>query len=660
MYLAQACAPIYANNEAQWESFEAGHGQAASPQFSMPAGLKSIDPAWSACKPFPLGVWDPPRTLSSVSAMDPTTQHISTTTPAASPGVSPTPLITPTVSHADPTSTNSHDPKNTADLKQTVDPASSKTQDSLFHSEAAGQADSAIDQSLGLRPSRTQNPNSHSDQGDPDPSASPSTYTSPKMTSIGDPSGTAAISRSGTDDAQHLTSTNGKAPSAIDTALAVPVDLPVIDPMTLIGPQAGSSHSTSASITEANSKNDAASKTRVADTKSTTDPAVEAHDTGIGNAINPAIMSKDIGVDNVFGAAAGASSRKTDAASKPHGPNTKSTTDSAVEAHDTGVGNVIDPAVMSKAIGIDNMFGVAAEPSSKESGGGVDPASKSTSADINIPDATKGAHTTDISSQVDFASTRRSADFGNDFNPQETARPFTAATIGAQVSKPSESAGKTGLYESVDGGFENTIHGTTVHETTVPGTTREGTTIPSTTILGTTIPGTTIRGTTIHGTMIQATQSGQYEPGSTTRGLSIASSGTDASNPSILNGLGSSTGDNSDGSPAKSETARSGSSNNIMSTMNSHDGFISEPTGNSGAELTSSVGIGPQSDELTNSQTRPTARLTSRASTTNPADSTASNPAPFLGQGTRLLPNSAFLAFVWLVSSASWINSWMW
>ena len=160
--------------------------------------------------------------------------------------------------------------------------------------------------------------------------------------------------------------------------------------------------------------------------------------------------------------------------------------------------------------------------------------------------------------------------------------------------------------------------------------------------------------------MIQATQSGQYEPGSTTRGLSIGSSGTDANNRSILDGLGSSTGDSSDGSPATSETARSVRSNNLMFTSNSHDGFISEPTGSSRAELTSSVGIGPQSDDLTNSQTRPTARLTSSVSITNSAGSTASNPAPFLGQGTRLFPGSAFLAFMWLVASASWINLWIW
>lgn len=593
MYLAQNCAPIYASDIAEFESWQAGHDQAASPQFSMPVQLNSVDPAWGACKPFPLGVWDPPRTLSSVSAMDPTTQHIAATTLVASPGVSPTPLVTPTASHTDPTSRGKHDPKNPADPKQTADPASSKIEDGLFHSAVASQADPAIDESLGLRPSRTQNPdNNHSDQVDPDPSASTRTHLSPEMTSIGDHGGTAAGSPSGTDDAQHSTSANGQDPlgqnaasavpvdlpvngqdpSSQNTAPAVPVDLPVFDPMTFFGAHHGSSDRTSASNSEASSKNDAASKTHVAHTQSTTDSAVEAHDPGVGDGINPAAMSKIVGIDNIFGGAAGAGS--------------------------TRIGGEIDPASKSQSADI-NSPGAAG---------------RAHATDINIPGATGRAHATDISSQVGLASGSRSANFGSDFNPQETARPSMTATIGAQSSEPSESTEKTGLYQGVNGGVA---------------------------------------------TATQATQNGQYDPGSTTRGLSLGSSGTGASNPSILDRPSSSVDDSLHGSPAMSETPRSGRSNNLMSTSNS-DGLVSDPAGISGAEMTSAVGIGPQSAHLTNSHIRATARLTSSASITNTTGSTAIDPAAFTGQGTRLPPSSALSAFTLLVASVICINQWIW
>ena len=598
MYLAQNCAPIYASDIAEFESWQAGHDQAASPQFSMPVQLKSVDPAWGACKPFPLGVWDPPRTLSSVSAMDPTTQHIAATTPVASPGVSPTPLVTPTASHTDPTSRGKHDPKNpadpkqtvdpknTADPKQTADPASSKIEDGLFHSAAASQADPAIDESLGLRPSRTQNPGHHSDQVDPDPSASLSTHPSPEMTSIGDHGGTAAGSPSGADDSQDSTSANGQDPLGQNAASAVPVDLPVFDPMAFFGAHHGSSHRTSASNSEASSKNDAASKTHVAHTQSTTDSAVEAHDPGVGNGINPAVMSKGIGIDNIFGGAAGAGS--------------------------TRIGGEIDPASKSQSADI-NISGASGGAHATDinipgASGGAH------ATDINIPGVTGGAHATDISSQVGLSGTSESADFGSEFNSQETARPSMTATIGAQSSEPSERTEKTGLYQGVNGGVA---------------------------------------------TATQATQNGQYEPGSTTRGLSLGSSGTGASNPSILDGPSSSMDDSRHGSPATSETPRSGRSNNLMSTSNS-DGLVSDPAGISGAEMTSAVGIGPQSAHLTNSHIRATARLTSSASITSTTGSTATDPVAFTGQGTRLLPSSALSAFTLLVASAICINQWIW
>ena len=609
MYLAQNCAPIYASDIAEFNSFEAGHDQAASPQFSMPVELKSVDPSWGACKPFPLGVWDPPRTLSSVAAMDPTTQHIATTTPVASPGVSPTPLVTPTASHTDPTSTGKHDPKNaadpkqTADSQQTADPASSKTEDGLFHSAAASQADPVIDQSLGLRPSRTQNPDNHSDQVDPDPSASPRTHPSPEMTSIGDHGGTAAGSPSGIDDAQDSKSANGQDPSGQNAASAVPEDLPVFDPMTFFGSHHGSSHHTSASNREASSKNDAASKTHVAHTTSSPDPAVEAHDPGVGNAINPAVMSGVIGIDNIFGGAAGASSTglggEVDPASKSHSADV----------------NIPGATGGAHATDVSSQVGLGRTSRSADFGGEVDQAGKSQSADIGIPGAIGGAFATDISSQVGMAGASRSADFGSEFNSQKTARPSTTATIGAQSSEPSERTDKTGLYQGVDGGVATATQAT------------------------------------------QATQSGQYELGSTTRGLSVGSSGTGASDSSILDGLSSSADDSLHGWVATSETTRSGMSNTLLSTSNNY-GLVSDPAGISGAEMTSAVGIGPQSTDLTNSysRSRATARLTSSASITNTTGSTASNPAAFTGQGMRLLPSSALSAFTLLVASAICMN----
>ena len=547
MYLSEGCAPIYASNVAQLQSFQAGHGQAASPQFSMPVALKSVDPAWGACKPFPLGVFDPPRTLSSVSAMHPTTKHFATITAVASPGVSLAPLITPTALHTDPTSRDSHVPKNTVDPKATVDPVKSKTEDDPNHSAAASQADPANDQSLSMRPSRTQEPDSHSQQVDPDPDANSRTPQIPKAMTTDNPRGTPAASPSNTEDS---TTVDQHSSLGGTTALAVPVDLPVFDPMTFIDPQHRSSRRTSTI--------DLASKTHVAHTQSTTD-VVDAHDTGAGNAIDPAIMSKVIGIDNIFGAAAGASS-----------------------------------AVL---------------------GGEVDPASKSQSADINIAGTTAGGLATDITNQVHLASTSRPADLSSDFNPQETARPYIAATTGASSLKSKESIETVGSDRSLNGGFTTTT---------------------------------------------QATQNVQYESGSTLHGLSASSSGPGASSLSNSDRLSSSADDSSHRSPGESETPRIGRTNDIMSTSNSHGVLVSHPIGISEAMMTSAVGIGPQSTDLTNSNIRATARLTSRASATDTAGSTTSSPAVFLGQGTRLLPCSAASAFMWLVASALCTNSWIW
>ena len=581
MYLSEACAPIYASNQAQWLSFEAGHGQAASPQFSMPVGLKSVDPAWGACKPFPLGVWDPPRTLSAVSAMDPTTKHIATTTPVASPGVSPTPLITPTASHADPKTTDNHDPKNTADPKETANPASSETGDGLIHSAASSRADPAIDQSLGLRPSRTQDPDSHSEQIDPDPGATSRTPDIPKATA-GNPGGTPIVTSSSTEDPQHLTTADQQAPSGKTTVPAVPVELPVFDPMTLIDPHHKSSHRTSTV--------DPASKTQNAHTVSAANSAVDAHDTGVGNAIDPAIMSKVIGIDNVFGGAAGDSTTalgdEVDPVSKTHAADIKGTINLAAEAHNTGAANAIDPGMMSTVIGIDSIFGGAAGDSSTALGGAAD--------------------TTDIGSQVALASTHKFLGSGSEFDPQETARPYTAATTVAQSSGPSESTGKAGSYQSLDGGFATTS---------------------------------------------QATQS--------TRGLSASSSAMGASN-SNFDGLSSLADGSSHGSRAKSETPKSGRTDKSMSRSNSHEVLVSHQTRTSETMITSAVGNGPQSTDSANSATGEIAWLTSSASTTDITGFTTTPPAPFLGQGTRLVPNSTVSALMWLVASALCIYPWAW
>ena len=578
MYLSQGCAGIYASNVAQWESFQAGHNQAASPQFSMPVELKSVDPAWSACKPFALGVWDPPRTLSSVSAMDPTTQHIATTTPVASPGVSLTqPQITPTTLHAVLTLTENHDPKNTGDPKETEDPG---TKDSPTQSVAASQADPAIDPSLGLRPSRTQDADSHSAQADLDPSAA---LQDPKVTVADDSRGTPTVKASNTEDRQHSATANQQASSGENTAAAIPVDLPVFDPMPF-NPHHGSSHGITASGGEVSSKIDPAGETHPAHTKSTTDSAVDAHDTGVGNAID--------------------SARNTRLA------HTKSPTDSAVGAHDTGVGNAIDPAFMSKAIGLNNIFGAAAGASSTALGGEAGQASKSQSTDINVASATAAAHATDNGSQVGVASTHGSAGLGSDFDPQETAGSYTAATIVAQSSKPGESTEKVGSYRSLGGGFATTT---------------------------------------------RAAQSDQYKDGSTTGDLSASSSETGASNPSVVDGVSSSADDGSHRSPAKSQTPGSGRTNKVMSTSNSYEVLISRPTGISEVGMTSAVANGPQSTELTTSQSRTIARLTGSAST-NTTGATASSPAPFPGQATRLIPKSAVIIFTWFVASAFGTN----
>ena len=574
MYLSQGCAGIYASNVAQWESFQAGHNQAASPQFSMPVELKSVDPAWSACKPFALGVWDPPRTLSSVSAMDPTTKHIATTTPIASPGVSLTqPQITPTTSHAVHTSTASHDPKNTGDPKETEDPG---TNDSPTQSVAASQADPAIDPSLGLRPSRTQDADSLSAQADLDPSA---TLQDPKVTVADDSRGTPTVKASNTEDRQHSATANQQASSGENTAAAIPVDLPVFDPLPFLNPHHGSSHGISASGGEVSSKIDPAGETHLAHAKSTTDSAVDAHDTGVGNVIDPASSTRLA--------------------------HTRSPTDSAVDSHDTGVGNAIDPAFMSKAIGMNNIFGAAAGASSIAVGGEVAQAGNSQSTDINIASATAAAHATNIGSQVGVASTHRSAGLGSDFDPQETAGPYTAATIVAQSSKPDESTEKVGSYRSLDGGFATTT---------------------------------------------RAAQSDQYEAGSATGGLSAGSSETSARNPSVADGVSSSADDGSHRSPAKSETPGSGRTTNVMSASNSYGVLISRPTGISEVGMTSAVGNGPQS--------RTIARLTGSAST-NTTGATASSPAPFPGQATRLIPKSAVIIFTWFVASAFGTNPWI-
>ena len=72
----------------------------ASPELYLPADLRTLDAAWQNCSPGIYGVWDPPRSLNTVTALvPPTTKSISYTSSSepAQPGMSiPNPLVNPT------------------------------------------------------------------------------------------------------------------------------------------------------------------------------------------------------------------------------------------------------------------------------------------------------------------------------------------------------------------------------------------------------------------------------------------------------------------------------------------------------------------------------------------------------------------------------------
>ncbi|KAI6855759.1 hypothetical protein KC338_g8728 [Hortaea werneckii] len=76
------------------------------PQLSLPSQLYNLDPAWSSCEPYLLGVYDPPKALTAAKTLKapayPTEAQPSLSTPAeaASTLVSPTPYATRTEDHA--------------------------------------------------------------------------------------------------------------------------------------------------------------------------------------------------------------------------------------------------------------------------------------------------------------------------------------------------------------------------------------------------------------------------------------------------------------------------------------------------------------------------------------------------------------------------------
>ena len=160
MFLERGCPPPVVQDPARLSSFQTARNQAASPQFSLPVGLKSVDPAWANCKPFPLGALDPPRTLHPVDAMGPTTEAAATKRPTASPASSvPDPLPVMTTPSVVQTPSSIQDPKaisnsqgaTTANIIQTKQAGPSAV---------AAQADLAAEESSKSELSRTQIPES--------------------------------------------------------------------------------------------------------------------------------------------------------------------------------------------------------------------------------------------------------------------------------------------------------------------------------------------------------------------------------------------------------------------------------------------------------------------------------------------------------------------
>lgn len=90
-----------AGDSPEWR---AGTELAGSNQvFSLPADLSAVDPAWCTCTPVYRGAWDPPRVLTPVAAVGPTTTAAPTSTMVPNPVTSISPqLPTTTQSTLDP------------------------------------------------------------------------------------------------------------------------------------------------------------------------------------------------------------------------------------------------------------------------------------------------------------------------------------------------------------------------------------------------------------------------------------------------------------------------------------------------------------------------------------------------------------------------------
>ena len=94
----------------------AGTDLLASPQFSLPQGLSSLEPAWGefGCKPWRYGSFDPPRVLTRADAMVPDPKDPATQASSATPAAQvPPPIVKPTITaapQATPTAV-SKDPK---------------------------------------------------------------------------------------------------------------------------------------------------------------------------------------------------------------------------------------------------------------------------------------------------------------------------------------------------------------------------------------------------------------------------------------------------------------------------------------------------------------------------------------------------------------------
>ena len=91
----------------------------ASPEFSLPQNIATLEPVWGqfGCKPWRYGAFDPPRVLTRADAMAPDPGHSSTQASSATPAAHLTsPLVTPTAGNVVPSVTASPDSEDPKDI----------------------------------------------------------------------------------------------------------------------------------------------------------------------------------------------------------------------------------------------------------------------------------------------------------------------------------------------------------------------------------------------------------------------------------------------------------------------------------------------------------------------------------------------------------------